>query len=549
MSENDDKTPKEIETLKESFKRVIGTLQIIGKTPPDDLKLFLDIMLPKEEVPNPQIEPTTLYQVVAEAVDPKFLHKDVIEDIVSILNQGQSVFNRRVSKGKPAIAGKDGKIVYLVKRLGVKGEIKVDDKGVADYAKVYLFDNIETGQPVARIYDPRPGFAGQDIFGKEIPAPLGAPFQYKLDGTLDEVSDPDQQEYRTLVAKENGYLYEENGQIGIRNELIITGDLDYHFGVVDFIGKVKVNGDVMPDFNITAREGIEIKGAVRGGSLVSTHGPIVVDGFVFGGANSRIISGATFTAKIVQEVNAEIKGDITILVEAMDSQLRTESTLRMEKGLLCGGKVSVVCGAEALLIGSELSTPTTIDFVGDSETSVAFSELKIRISNHDKAIKLIRLHLGPYADKRDLMVSLSPVHKKKMIDLANKLDKLEKGRTELASRMEAIAEISKKSKVNRVNVLGKMYPGSIIKVRDREFSPDTELIGPVSVDFELETGEFKVGDLKGLECAFSVDDVVTSNSDVGGGHINVSTTEAKEADSTVVSAPPESIKSEDEDSK
>ncbi len=500
-----DKDPKIKEQevpLKEAFKKAIGSINIIGKATSDDLKLFVDIVLPKEEVPEPLLDISDLTRVLTETAYPKFLHRDVLLDVVTTINSGKSVLNRRVSKGEPAIAGKDGKIVYLVKKLGGKGEVKVDDKGIADFSMLNLFDNIETGMNVARIYEPKAGFAGKDVFGKDIPAPLGNVVQYKLDGTINEVSDESNTSYKSLVAKSNGYLFEENGLITVRDELVIAGDLDYHFGVIDFIGKVKIAGDVMPGFSINAREGIEIKGSSRGGSLISTHGPIVVDGFVYGGKNSRVISGVSFTARIVQEINAEIRGDITIIVESRDSRLRSESTLKMEKGLLYGGKCSVVCGAECHIMGSDVHTPTQIDFVGNDETTVAFSELGVRIKNHIKAIEMLRLHLGPFADDRKQVESLKRDHKLKVLDLISKLEKLENGRDELLVKQFAISESSRKTTVNRVNILGKMYPGSMISVGERIFSPDQVLSGPVSIEYDFATGEFKTGEVKGIECQY-----------------------------------------------
>jgi uncharacterized protein (DUF342 family) len=493
--------------LKELFRSPAGEFSVVGRVTSDSLKLFLDIEPTVQPVVAP-LAPITFEQVMKVIKDQgisSISNPEILEDMIKEAAATGASHRRRVSRGIPPITGRDGKIVYLAKRLGSAREVKVDDLGKADFLKVHLFDNIEQGQIVARIYPPKPGIPGKDIFGKEIAAEPGKPADVVLDASVEESQEEGRPEYKILKAKESGCLVEDGEKVKIQHELVIAGDLDYRFGTLDFIGKVTVAGDVMPGFNITARDGIEVKGSVRGGSLIALKGPIKVDGFVYGGAGSRVISGDTFTASIVQEVNAEIRGDIVILKEARDSFLRTESTLTITAGHLYGGKTLIVCGLDCGILGSEVETATNVEFVGNMEATVAYSQLLVRIQSHEKAADLLKLHLGPWATNRTRIDFLKPDYKAKVTALITKLDKIESSLKVLRKRQIEMQSQSRSNTVKRVNVHKRLFPGVKINVKEHTFAPRNPIDGPISIDFDDSTHQFIQGSLKGLECSYKND--------------------------------------------
>lgn len=492
------------EELKEAFRKPLGAFTFIGKITADKLKLFLDIeptVKPEKEQLTPPTKKEVL-ELLKEQGLSAISNPEILEDMLRETLQFGAAGGRRISRGLAPITGRDGKVVYLVKRLGTSREVKVDDKGKADFANVHLFDNIEKGQILARIYPPKPGTPGLDIFGNQVAAESGKPANITWDESIEEGEEEGRPEYRILRSKQTGCLAEEGNKLKVQHELTISGDLDYRFGTLDFIGKVVITGDVLPGFNITARDGIDVKGSVRGGSLVALRGPIKVDGFIYGGKGSRVISGDSFTATIVQEVNAEIRGDITIIKEARDSLLRTESTLTISNGHLYGGKTLVVCGADCGTLGSEVETNTVVEFVGDMEATVAYAELQTRIMSHEKAAELLSLHLGPLAKNRKRIEFLKPDYKAKITALITKLDRIESSLKVLKKRKVDLLASSKSNSVKRINVQKRMYPGVKIIVREHKFETKTPINGPISIDFDEATQKFVQGELKGLECTY-----------------------------------------------
>src|SRR5690606_7419459 len=132
------------------------------------------------------------------------------------------------------------------------------------------------------IYPPKAGTDGIDALGNKISAESGQPYKPSFDKTLliEQSADP-AHDFQIVSAQEDGYIFDDGGKLGVRTELFVRDNVDFRYGNIDFIGSVKVSGDVMPGFNITARKGIEVLGSIRGGSLICMEGDIKVKGFVY----------------------------------------------------------------------------------------------------------------------------------------------------------------------------------------------------------------------------------------------------------------------------
>lgn len=463
------------------------------------MKLFVDIepsgkhIFQKEEILN----------IIKEFAPLADLHLGVIDDVVKHLSQGEKIVERRIAKGTPAVEGSDGKPLFLVKKLSAQGQVKIDHRGYANYADLHLFDNVQKGQQVARIYPPKNGTDGKDALGNSIASKLGKPFKFTVDKTLQiqEIKNKEHT-FQLLIAENEGYLADEGGKYSIKEELFIKDNIDFKCGSIEFIGKVKINGDVMQGFNITAKKGIEINGSVRGGSLTSLEGDIVVKGFVFGGSDSQIICGRSFIANVVQEVNAEIVGDIIIHKEAIDSNLRSEAAIFVPNGQLVGGQTLAVCGVEAKFISNEAGKETKIFICSDVETHTDYARLLASIESHEKAKKLLLAHLGPLAHNPVKLRLLKPPHDEHMKKLYTKLQEVDQSRIRLLAKKKTLLESAKKNEITRINYLDKCYAGTVIKSGDDEYTIKDSLDGPGSIEYFVEAHKFEVGELKGLECTY-----------------------------------------------
>lgn len=477
------------------FSKTTEKFTIIASVSSDKMKLFI------EAHPN-GMNPVTrdeILSVLQEGVDTRQVNLGVIDDVARLLSQGEKVEDRRIHKGTPAEPGADGKLLILVKQYTGQRESKTEEKGLSNFSELHLFDNVEKGQIVARVYPPKAGTDGVDALGTVLVSKPGKPIKPSIDKTLSiEKSD---HEYEVIKAQVDGYLVEDSGKLRVSSELVVKGNVDFHFGHIDFIGKVVVRGDVMAGFNIKARDGIEIHGSVNGSTLISTAGDIVVKGFIYGGRDARVISARNFTATVAQEINAEIHGSIVIHKEALDCMLRTETSLEMKNGKLIGGEVLSACGVEAKQIGIETGKTTKITLCSDVETRADYGKLLVSIESHEKAMKLLELHLGPLAANPARIQLLREPHRQKMVELMRKFKDIQDSRTKLLLKKKEMLESGHPAEKLRVNYLERMCEGVEVRAGDELFSVKEEIKGPGSLDYLPQEKRFQLGELKALECA------------------------------------------------
>jgi len=488
--------------MKTLFARTTDTCVITGHTSEDTIKLFLNVEPLTVEGEIPQVTRKEVMDVLSEHVPLDNVNTGVIDDLLKFVNKGEKVEDRRIIKGREPEKGREGKILYLVKKFSGHGAVKVDARGYANYSRLHLFDNIAVGQKVARIYPPKPGEDGEDIFGKPIPAELGEPVEVSVDDSL-TIKEPDDKEanFQTIIANIEGLLTESDGRLKISQEINIDGDLDFKHGSLEFVGKVKISGDVLQGFSINAKGGIEVAGSVRGGSLISAEGDIVVKGYIYGGPGSNVISGKTFTASVAQEVNAEILGNITILKEANDCVLRTQTSVFMPDGRLVGGESLAVCGVEAAFIGSEAEKETIIRLCSDVETTLEYGKLVVSIDSHQKALSLIKMHLGPLIQNPSRIQLLIQPQRGNMEKLLAKMASVEKSLIKLKVSKKELLDSAAYNKELRCNYLKTLYQGTVVYVGQQCFKPAENLKGPGSLDYNSETLRFELSELKPLECS------------------------------------------------
>ncbi len=481
--------------MKPVFSQKSDRLVVNGKLEPDGLKLFLDV----EKLTDDLVTRQDIVDLIANHVKMDLVDLDVINDIARCLNDPEaeetSQKDRRIAKGKPAETGADGKLLMMVKAF--TGEVSINEEGeenaVINYRDIHLFDNIETGVVIARVYEPKMGEDGYDAMGKPLPGKKGVPYKLNIDKTL--ASRPGEAsggEFTEVVAQAEGYVLVDQGRLSIQNELVIKGNLDYHAGNLDFIGSVKILGDVMPEFRITARGNIEIRGMVRGKNvIISRNGDITVTGFLFGGEDSKIICAGTFTAAVMQEVNAEVGGNCIIKKECVDSVLNIGGALLMPDGTLMGGVAHVVKGVQGKGLGNEAGQPTTIKVCSSVEATMEYQQLISGIEDHDRAVELLKSHLGPLVAAPDRIQYLNEPLRSKMEKLVEKLRGLLKSREGLILRQRELQQKAAATElVMQVNYSKKLYPGLIIVVGKEQFVSKEEKDGPGAIVFDKASGEF-----------------------------------------------------------
>lgn len=442
----------------------------------DKLKLFAKVT-PKDE--HEQALEIEFLQELVKVSNENLIETAVVKDIITGIKAGKACEGRRVAKGEPPVLGRDGKLVWLVRRFK-PGATPNATKELADFYNLGLFENIEAGKEVARIYRPTGGTAGFDVLGKPLPSRPGKAFNARFDRTIDFKPGENREDYQTLVATVSGYAHEEGEKVSIRDVLDIQGNLDYEMGHIDFIGGVRVAGDVQKGFHIKARGDIEVIGSVLGENHLTSEASITVRGFHQGGQDSIVRARANYTVSIAQTVTAEVGGTITVQREARDCNFRASVSVMAPQATVIGGVIWCVKGFEGKTLGNEMGVRTVVELRNELEVTPEYRRLEENIKRHEAALAALELHIGPYLQNRKRVPLLNPKFKMKMTELINKYDGVAASLQKLQDAMKKIREAKPIEGNSRVNVLGMVHAGVVLNTTVASHQVKESQKGPIS---------------------------------------------------------------------
>lgn len=443
----------------------------------DRLKLFVS------STPGPDAAAISDDEILNEVRVIAPLHlieSDVIKDLTRCLRRGEAGKDRRVAKGNPPIDGRDGKLVWIVRRFQAVPDPKEGESRFSDFFHLGLFENVRNGQEIARLYKPKPGKAGEDAVGKPLAAKNGKPLSVKLDKSVTLKSSNRPEGFDVLCAASDGYVREEQGKISVHTVLEIPHHLDYSVGHVDFIGDVIVRGDVNIGFNIKAKGDITIYGSALGENILVSEKGIEIKGFHQGGEKAALFARTKYKVSVAHHVRAEVHGPIFVQKEALDCQLRTSSVVDVRNGILQGGCVWSVHGIEAKELGNNVGLATRVEIHTQGEISQEFENLQANVRKHELALAALELHLGPYALNRTRVAHLQGAFKDKIMSFIQKYDRIYSSLKTLRAQAAIIAGSTNLSTTAKVSVVHAIHAGVALVARKELIDFKKEEGGPIT---------------------------------------------------------------------
>jgi len=390
-----------------------------------------------------------------------------------------------VARGEAPLDGQDGSVEWLVERPDIP-KTPTSSSSKVDYKERTPIVNVRQGQKLLRIKPPVEGKPGSNVFGTEIPCKEGqAPGVRK--GRNVEFDDST----GNMLALTAGYVEFDGDIISVEPVLIVKKDVDLTVGNIDFIGPVKVNGDVLDGFRVKSGQQIEVAGVVEG-AILESEGPVVVQGGVAGKGKGRIIVKGDFEARYVSEVYIEAAGDIRVQNSIVNSTLKSRGMVEVSSGGIRGANVVARRGVRSPEIGSELGVRTIVVVGVDYGLKDRLMTLERELGVVKEAIAKIKGALGPVKGKAELISQLPPekaaiAHKlvaqlKKMLV---KCKSLTESRDELLSRMSVDDGVC-------IEVDKKIYPGVMMQIGTCRRSFEVEVLGPLKLAPEPESGSIRV---------------------------------------------------------
>ena len=174
--------------------------------------------------------------------------------------------------------------------------------------------------------------------------------------------------------------------------VIIDGDVDYRTGHVRVSqGSVRISGSVLPGFEVSCPDDIEIGDVVEGATIVAGGNVVVRGGVVSGsGSESVIRAGGEITVGQARNATLEAKGSILVQKELLHCEVVTEDRLLADRkpGVVSGGQIRARRGVVACQLGSSQWTPTILRVGGlpeevESLQKALSSRRRQRVKLHD----------------------------------------------------------------------------------------------------------------------------------------------------------------------
>jgi uncharacterized protein (DUF342 family) len=302
---------------------------------------------------------------------------------------GAPIAGAVVASGTPAQKGTDSRVQYFV-NLNFSRRPEIMEDGRANYYHIHLFESVNAGRLLARIFPACEGTPGTDVFGNQIPAEKGKQVAVALGKNVEaSPSDPS-----CIVAAKNGHVYLHNETLFIEEVLRIKSNVDFNTGDIHFTGDIEIMGDIKSGFTVKTSGNILVRGAIEDAVVEAGRSVVVQSGFV-GSGRGRIKAGDDVVLKFVRNQVVMAQNNIMIEGEAMDSNLYAGNELFVEvkKSWIVGGSAVARNRIRAYAIGNSSGVSTEAGTGIDILARKLLEELEREISALKQEYNIVSINV------------------------------------------------------------------------------------------------------------------------------------------------------------
>ena len=359
-----------------------------------------------------------------------------------------------VAKGQAAVDGVSEKIEYRFEVDPASNKVGEDEEGAIDWRAIKNFINFKAGDVLAERVAAVAGQEGRTVLGDAIPAKEGKQATWKH-GKGVEISADGMQ----AIAQVDGHPAIIADRLTVANTVEVPAHVDYSIGNIDFIGNVRVRGDVMPGFFVKTKGNLEIAGNVEQADL-EVGGNLDLRGIVFGQGNSRVTVMGDAKIGAIDQAEVRVSGNLKVNNYIRHCTVLVGAALDVvgPKGNIIGGDISAYQGINCPYVGNSMATLTKLTVgtnpfvaVEFDELQAAFNDIELKLQQTGTALtNAIQRGNQPMVGKlRQVAAVLKP-----------KYDELKEALTQAKLR---VAE----TKEAKIRVKEKAFPGVIVNFRDK----------------------------------------------------------------------------------
>ena len=412
---------------------------------------------------------------------------NAIKNIVEKMGAGEiepGPKNYLVAKGKPVAHGRDGTIDYLVKPSPEDVFFDPDTEDVIDYKTTNLITNVNAEQHLATIVNPTNPENGMDVFGQAVEAKVGAPLKIKTGANV--VIDSDR-----IYAGCSGRFIKDGDSLSINPVYSVREDVGYRVGNINFIGKVEIQKDVLDDFSVIAKVGIEVNGIVGAASL-ECDGNIVMNGGMNGKGKGFVRAQGSISAKYLNETTVVCWGNVTVQKSIINSLVKTKGKVEGQNISVMGGEVMALMGIDISIAGSDLGNITTLVAGQDYELKDKIKAYETQLLEISQEIDRIDRIIGPILADKNKLMSLSVDKKKALKGLLEQLKRYREEQTRARMESEVLQKEATSVSVKEIVVRKILYTGVRVVIGNCKKVIKADIKGPIRLREDLENDTISI---------------------------------------------------------
>ncbi len=356
------------------------------------------------------------------------------------------------AKGQRPVNGDDGYVEDEFPRTQER-KLKVDEHNHVDYMNIDFIHNVAEGGVICHIFDPTDGTPGRTVQDKAIPAKKGKSPDIPK-GTNTKVSE----DGKSLVATMAGHVEFSGRDFQVKPVLTIPGNVDFSVGNIDFVGDVRIRGDVCSGFTVKASGTINVDGVVEASTIEAGKDLILAKG-VQGNGQAVIRAQRNVFAKYLE--NSSIYARVNLETECLiNCEVYCGGGVSVKSGhkSIIGGKVSAGHEVNAGVVGSRVGNQTEIMLGGSPCDAFDYEELDREIEELEQLI--VRTERQPDSpDKAGRLLKLQ-------IQLAESRQKLQAAHEERREQELENGIEEQPSTICRFRT-DTVYPGTILTMGDQ----------------------------------------------------------------------------------
>lgn len=412
--------------------------------------------------------------------------KDLAEQCMAgQLQAGETKYH--VAQGKAARHSEDGRIEFIIQPSSENVRFEVDKEETIDYKNTNLIQNVIQEQHLATIIHPQEPENGVNLYGNTLTAREGVPLKIKLGSnvTLDQDK---------IFAQVGGRFIQENEELSVNPTYTVRGDVDFTVGNINFIGSVQVQRDILDDFSVYGKEGVEIGGVV-GAATVESDKDIILQGGMNGKGKGFVRASGMVKAKYFNEVTAVCREGAEIAKSIMNSTVKTKGRILCPMGSIIGGEVVALMGMDVGVVGSELGIETSIVSGIDYELEDKIRTYETQIRKLTKEIDRINRILGPILANKPKLMALSPEKKMALKGLLQQIKNYKQEEKTLHEQLEGIQNEGGGTRAKEIHVRKMLYSGVKVRIGKCFRTIKMEVKGPVRLKEDAENETVSISNL------------------------------------------------------